>query len=57
LKIGAAHALKNLINTAGRDYTVKKLGEQVGKKTVKQAEDLMDEILKDENLFIKRSSS
>ena len=54
-KIGAAHALKNLINTAGRDYTVKKLGEQVGKKTVKQAEDLMDEILKDENLFIKRS--
>ena len=55
-KIGAAHALKNLINTAGRDYTVKKLGEQVGKKTVKQAEDLMDEILKDENLFIKRNS-
>ena len=54
-KIGAAHALKNLINTAGRDYTVKKLGEQVGKKTVKQAEDLMNEILKDENLFIKRS--
>tara|TARA_R100000388_G_scaffold35578_1_gene27718 strand:+ start:3474 stop:7148 length:3675 start_codon:yes stop_codon:yes gene_type:complete len=54
-KIGAAHALKNLINTAGRDYTVKKLGEQVGKKTVKQAEDLMDEILKDESLFIKRS--
>ena len=54
-KIGAAHALKNLINTAGRDYTVKKLSEQVGKKTVKKAENMMDEILKDENLFIKRN--
>ena len=54
-KIGAAHALKNLMGTAGKDYTRKKLAEKVGKDTVKKAENAMEEILKDEKLFIKRN--
>ena len=54
-KIGAAHALKNVMKQAGDDFVIGALGNHVGKETVKQARKQADEIIKDPSLFVKRN--
>ena len=53
-KMGAAHALKNLIKTSGKEFTEKTLGNYVGKDTAKKAIQQADDILNDPKLFVKK---
>ena len=54
-KIGAAAALKSLVKTAGKEFTIDTLGKYAGKDTAKEALSLADEIMKDPKLFAKRN--
>jgi len=54
-KIGAAAALKNLVNTSGKNFTINTLGKYTGKDGAKKAVSLADEIMADPKLFVKRN--